>query len=180
MTESSRLLFKLLSVLLHYPDSLLMDSLGEIEALSAEVSQRCEELIGGSFLPYLRATPLLRAQEYYTRTFDLSPTTCLYLSWHRLGESKERGAELARLSGLYRSEGLECVAEDLPDYLPMILEFASICPGDGGLELLRDFSPEIEKLRLRLKESQSPYEVLFALLSEVESLASGQSSKERL
>jgi nitrate reductase delta subunit len=180
MTEESRLLFKLLSILLHYPDALLMDSLGELGELSAEVSERSAELIGGSFLPYLEATPLLRAQEYYTKTFDLSPGTCLYLSWHRLGESKERGAELARLSGLYRSAGLECVAKDLPDYLPMILEFASICPGEGGLELLRDFSAEIEKIHLRLKENQSPYEVLFTLLSEAESLASSGSGKERL
>lgn len=172
MTETGRLLCKLLSILLHYPDGLLMDSLGELEDLSAQASVSSAQLIGGSFLPYLRATPLLRAQEYYTRTFDLSPATCLYLSWHRLGESKERGAELARLRGLYRGEGLECVAADLPDYLPMILEFASICPGDAGLEVLRDYRPEIEKLHLRLKESQSPYEVLFTLLSEMESLAS--------
>jgi nitrate reductase delta subunit len=166
MTESQRLLLKLLSILLLYPDELLMSGLSDLEEFSDTVSEKSAELIGRRFLPYLQGGPLLRAQECYTRTFDLSPENSLYLTWHRFGDGKERGAALASLRGIYRDNDCECVSTDLPDYLPMLLEFASICPDDSGLEVLRHFGPEIEKIHLHLQKSDSPYASLFALLTE--------------
>lgn len=166
MTEPRRLLFKLLSLLLQYPDSGLRAALAGLEELSGELPTKDSEPIYRGFLPYLQTTPLVRAQQCYTQTFDLSPQTCLYLTWHRFGDGKERGADLARLLRVYRDGGFECVSKDLPDYLPMVLEFASVCLDDSGFGLLREFSPEIEKLRIHLQESESPYAGLLALLSE--------------
>ncbi len=166
MSESRRFLFKLLSLLLQYPDTGLKSAFSDLEELSSKLSERSAELICRRFLPYLQTTPLLRAQEYYTQTFDLSPESCLYLTWHRWREGEERGRDLARLLRIYRQAGYECVSKDLPDYLPLVLEFASVCPGDSGFGLLSKFSPEIEKLRVRLQESGSPYAGLLALLAE--------------
>ncbi len=187
MTESDRLLLKLLSILLQYPDDSLPGGLadpgellepapGDFAMARLAPGGTPAELIG-RFLAHLRSGPLLCAQEIYTRTFDLSPATCLYLTWHRRADAKERGGDLARLVGVYRDGGYECVSRDLPDFLPMILEFASVCADDSGLELLRDFSPEIEKIRLKLKESQSPYAELFDLLAEA--IATPRAEKER-
>lgn len=91
MSESRRFLFKLLSLLLQYPDTGLKSAFSDLEELSSKLSERSAELICRRFLPYLQTTPLLRAQEYYTQTFDLSPESCLYLTWHRWGEGEERG-----------------------------------------------------------------------------------------
>lgn len=166
MTESGRFLAKLLSVALQYPDSELKTALAGLEDFSGVFPDSSSEQIWRGFLSYLQTTPLLRAQECYSQTFDLSPQSCLYLTWHRWGESKERGADLARLVRIYLDGGFECVTRDLPDYLPMVLEFASICPDESGFALLTEFSPEIEKIRGCLMENGNPYAGLLALLSE--------------
>ena len=166
MTESRRLLLKLLSIYLQYPEGRLMGALPAMEECSETLPERSAGITFRGFLGYLQSTPLLRAQEYYTQTFDLNPATCLYLTWGRFGDGKERGPDLARLLRTYLDGGFECVSKDLPDYLPMVLEFASVCPDDSGFELLREFCPEIEKLHARLQESGSPYAGLLALLAE--------------
>jgi nitrate reductase delta subunit len=179
MSDSARWLFKLLSILLQYPDEGLTSALADMEEYSAMLPEKIAEPVFGRFLPWLRNTPLLDAQEHYTQTFDHSPETCLYLTWRRWGEGKERGRELARLLQLFRDAGLECVSRDLPDYLPMILEFASVCFDDSGVGLLLDFGPEIEKLHVRLRENASPYADLLWLLAETVAPPRAQDAKER-
>ncbi|MGC8495185.1 MAG: nitrate reductase molybdenum cofactor assembly chaperone [Syntrophobacteraceae bacterium] len=179
MTESGRFLAKLLSVALQYPDSELQTSLAELNELPEVLPDNSSEQILRGFLNYLENTPLLRAQECYSQTFDLSPDSCLYLTWHRWGENKERGADLARLVRIYRDGGFQCVTGDLPDYLPMVLEFASVCPDESGFKLLGEFGPEIDKIRQRLNESGSPYAGLLTLLSEKSFSPQPETAEER-
>ncbi len=179
MTESGRFLAKLLSVALQYPDSELKTTLAGLDDLAGELPDNSSAQIWSGFLNYLQTTPLLRAQECYAQTFDLSPQSCLYLTWHRWGENKERGADLARLVRIYLDGGFECATRDLPDYLPMVLEFASVCPDESGLKLLGEFGPEIDKIRQRLNESGSPYAGLLALLSEKSFSPQTETAEER-
>lgn len=167
MTESDRLLLKLLSLLLQYPDPKLTADLAGLGELAGELPEACLEQIHRRFLPYLQSSPLLSIQQAYTQTFDLNPATCLYLTYHRWGDGKERGRDLARLRRSYQDAGYEDACGELPDYLPMVLEFASVSPGDTGFALLREFSSEIEQLHAHLQESRSPYAGLLGLLAEV-------------
>lgn len=167
MTEAERLLLKVVSLLLQYPDRKLTTALAGLEGLSGELPASSSVPICHSFLAYLKTTPLLRVQETYTQTFDLNPSTCLYLTYHRWGDNKERGRNLTRLLQIYQDAGYESASGELPDYLPMVLEFASVCPGDTGIALLREFATEIEKLHSQLHESRSPYAGLLGLLAEM-------------
>ena len=179
MSESNRLTFRLLSLLLQYPDEWLKSAIADMEEFSEMLSERSAELIFGRFLPWLQNSTLLAAQEYYTQTFDLSPKACLHLTWDRSGDGKERGGELVRLLQAYREGGFECISKDLPDYLPMVLEFASVCHDGSGFELLREFGPEIEKLHLHLQACRSPYADLLSLLSETVSGTRAEDRKAR-
>ncbi|MDR3568838.1 MAG: nitrate reductase molybdenum cofactor assembly chaperone [Syntrophobacteraceae bacterium] len=178
MSESNRLTFKLLSIFLQYPDERLQGSLAHMEEFRAMLPEKSSVILG-RFLDWLRNTSLLQAQEHYTQTFDLSPQTCLYLTWRRWSDGKERGQELTRLLQAYRDGGFECVSKDLPDYLPMVLEFSSACPDDSGLGLLREFGPEIEKLHVDLRKSESPYADLLLLLTETVAAPRAEDTKER-
>jgi nitrate reductase delta subunit len=71
---------------------------------------------------------------------------------------------LLRLKRLYAQAGLELAREELPDYLPLVLEFASLAPGDVGETLLREHRPELELLRANLHDTGSPYADLLEAL----------------
>lgn len=166
MTEPDRLLLKFLSLLLQYPDTGLKSALASLEELAGELPEASSSQICRRFLPYLKATPLLRIQEEYTQTFDLNPAGCLYLTYHRWGNDRKRGGALAGLHQTYHDCGYESTSGELPDYLPLVLEFASASPGDKGFEVLHQFSSEIEKLDTHLRERRSPYADLLGVLVE--------------
>ena len=129
--------WKLLSVLLQYPD---------------------EELLGlGDDLPsWLRETPLPELQALYVRTFDFDRRASLHLTYHTHGDRRQRGLELVRLKRRYAEAGLPIAPMELPDYLPAMLEFASIAPA-AGEALLVEHRVSLELIRSRLHDTESPY-----------------------
>jgi nitrate reductase molybdenum cofactor assembly chaperone NarJ/NarW len=136
----------LLSVLLHYPDDVLLSDLSRMRAAVARLDPGDLQQAIDRFLGYLAKHPLLTLQTAYTAAFDLNPATTLNLTWHRYGDNEKRAAALARLQRQYDVSGWERTTGDLPDYLPLMLEFMVVCPqGDttgeirkclGGLETL--------------------------------------------
>ncbi|WP_300524964.1 nitrate reductase molybdenum cofactor assembly chaperone [Aminiphilus sp.] len=166
MDDGKRLLCRLVSVLLDYPDEKNLNAAAEAAGVVEEMPADAREKLG-AFLAYLRKTPLLTLQEEYTRTFDLNPGVCLNLTYHKWGDDRKRGAALADLKNLYRDNGYEISGEELPDYLPMVLEFLSVCPENTqfpGPGLYVDQFPVIAS---RLREMQSPYTGLFEILDSV-------------
>ncbi|POX44286.1 nitrate reductase molybdenum cofactor assembly chaperone [Streptomyces sp. Ru71] len=119
-------------------------------------------------LPLLReAAPQLRAftdhaavtephelAAHYVQVFDLRNRHSLYLSWWRDGDTRRRGMSLVRFKELYRAHGLQFTDEELPDFLPAVLEFTSRT-GDTGL--LTEYRDGLEQLRARLTAFGTPY-----------------------
>lgn len=163
--EDRRLLFKVFSVLLQYPDEALVHSVHSLRGALALFSHDTSEAGCRGFLQYLEATPLISLQEDYVQTFDLRPSACLNLTFHECGDSKIRGAALADLSQLYKSAGYESSTGELPDFLPLMLEFLSICSSDTALRILERYQKQIHGLARQLHVEGSPYGSLLEALS---------------
>jgi nitrate reductase delta subunit len=143
------------SLLLQYPDARTRAAYGPVRSAVAGVRGRAgTELL--STVDALAAMVPAALEEHYVATFDLRRRCCLYLTWWTEGETRRRGLALARLKELYRARGHELVAAELPDFLPVVLEFAAAEP-DVGLSLLQENRPGIELLRLALEECGTPY-----------------------
>jgi nitrate reductase delta subunit len=98
----------------------------------------------------------LDRQAEYVRTFDFDRRASLHLTYHTLGDRRQRGLELVKLKRRYTEAGLELTASELPDYLPVLLEFAALEP-EAGEALLNEHRPALELIRARLHDNESPY-----------------------
>lgn len=117
-----------LSVLLHYPDEELFNRIDEIASV-ADHSRPAEiESAIQGFVNELNTHSLIQVQERYTAVFDIDPTTTMNMTYHAFGDNEKRAAALAHLQHNYEQAGWERITGELPDYLPMMLEFLSICP----------------------------------------------------
>ena len=154
----ARIPFKLLSVLLRYPDRRLVEAREELAAVAAGNAPL------ERFVAYLAASTQSELERRYVETFDLRRRSGLYLSYYVHGDTRKRGMALLRLKRLYAAAGLEPTSGELPDYLPLMLEFAALAPAGAGETLLREYRPSLELLRASLRDADSPYaEVLDAL-----------------
>ena len=80
----------------------------------------------------------------------------LYLTFYGEGDKRERGTALLRLKRLYRAAGLPLAGTELPDYLPVMLEFAAAAPSGYGEIVLREHRAALELVRLSLRERETP------------------------
>ena len=161
--------WRLLSLLLDYPDQRLLDAGEELrEAASALEPEGCREAI----LAFLRRRDEIgpaTAQREYVETFDFAKRATLYLSFHTYGDRRQRGMAMLHLKQIYRRAGLELGGDTLPDHLPAMLEFTDRVP-KRGVEILSDFRPALEVIRAALHEEGSAYagllDALVTLLPE--------------
>ncbi|MGH3002973.1 MAG: nitrate reductase molybdenum cofactor assembly chaperone [Gaiellaceae bacterium] len=141
--------YRLLSVVLDYPGEAL-------DAVLAQVSDPSDPALGG-FWRWQSETPLVERQRRYVETFDLDRRTSLHLTYYLHGDTRKRGLALLRLKRLYAAAGLPLDADELPDFLPALLEFAALAPDGYGETLLSEHRLSLELLRLRLGEVESPW-----------------------
>ncbi|MEU3512098.1 nitrate reductase molybdenum cofactor assembly chaperone [Streptomyces longwoodensis] len=95
----------------------------------------------------------------------------LYLSWWRDGDTRRRGMSLVRFKEVYRAYGLEFSGEELPDYLPAVLEFTA---RTGDAHLLTEYRDGVHRLRTRLTEHGTPYaSVLDAVCATLPTASAG-------
>ena len=117
----------------------------------------------------LSSADLYDSQARYVDLFDRSRSLSLQLYEHIHGESRDRGQAMVELLKLYSSHGLELTAKELPDHLPVFLEFLSQRPPAEAAALLGQAAHVLEALRERLKKRQSMYACVFdALVALVE------------
>lgn len=112
----------------------------------------------------LATADLYEAQERYIDLFDRTRSLSLNLYEHVHGESRERGQAMVALIELYRSRGLELDAKELPDYLPVFLEFLSILPQSEAASFLAEAVHVLEAMAERLKKRDSGYKAVFDAL----------------
>lgn len=143
---------------LSYPDEAFVDTLGTIARALHEqpATDAVERLLG--FVDGTRERALSALQEEYVEVFDLSRKHALYLSYWTDGDTRRRGEVLGTFKQRYRDSGhLVDTRGELPDYLPMVLEFAATVDEEAGTQLLQAYRPSVELLRIALREMESPY-----------------------
>ncbi len=106
-------------------------------------------------------------EEKYVMLFDRSRTLSLNLFEHVHGESRDRGGAMVSLLETYRDGGFDPVTSELPDHLPVLLEFLSTRPFAEAQETLADAAHIFEALNARLARRESPYGAAFAALLQL-------------
>ena len=162
-SDDRRVVFAAVSRLLQYPD----DDVAEVPSMLLPVLAGLPRGSGvplSRFLGYLSTTPLLQLQTEYVATFDMKRRNCLYLTYYLNGDTRRRGMALWRFQDAYRQRGFSVEGGELPDFLPCVLELASVGHEDMALALLLEHHAGIHILHESLLAMSSPYaQVLEAL-----------------
>lgn len=168
MINSKNDSLQVLSMLLNYPDDELLNHLDEIASI-ADRSPSTE--IGSAiqaFVSELNTHRLVHIQERYTAAFDIDPSTTMNMTYHTFGDNEKRAAALAHLQHNYVQAGWQRVTGELPDYLPLMLEFLSICPDPKYTAPIWECLRGMQRLVERLEKKEPIYA---ALLQPIVSLA---------
>ncbi len=148
------LVYQAAALVLAYPEAALLDRLDVIESA---LSGTTDEPLFAPVLAHLRGDSLRELQSFHVQEFDLSRRHALHLSYWTDGDTRRRGNVLAEIKQVYRDSGLVVdTGGELPDYLPMVLEFAVHDP-ERGAELLQQWRPSLELLRIGLEEDDLPH-----------------------
>lgn len=156
--------YRLLSLLLLYPDEELLAARPALAEAIRGLPASGEKRLLQRFWAEFGDVPGIRLREAYVETFDLQKRASLYLSYFSEGDTRKRGMALLRLKRAYREAGLEPAGEELPDYLPLILELGDLAPALAA-RILSEHRRGIELLRLHLTEAGSPYRYLLEAIS---------------
>ncbi len=160
---------KIISLLLSYPTEDLIEGAPELktalegdDAIAREV-----KLLLGRLIDDLAGQDLYEAQERYVYLFDRSRSLSLHLFEHVHGESRDRGQAMVDLMTMYEDNGFVIDAKELPDYLPLFLEFLSILSKEEVDDLLAQTGHITAAIGERLKKRESIYSNAFAALGHV-------------
>ena len=158
--------FKVLSHLLTYPTGELQAAASQLKAALAEEALVPEPDRSAvcRLIDDMAAADIWSLQERYVFLFDRTRSLSLHLFEHVHGESRDRGQALVDLQDLYRRHGLAIDARELPDFLPLFLEFLSTLPVDEALSLLAEPLHVIASIGERLRRRRSAYAVVFRAL----------------
>lgn len=158
--------FKALAALLAYPEPEFLAAVPEIgAAIDAEgLLPLRERAAVASFLAELKEGDLYEWQERYVALFDRTRTLSLHLFEHVHGESRDRGQAMVNLLEVYRRQGLDLATSELPDYLPVFLEYLSELPLAEAKKNLAETSHILRELGGRLLEKGSGYAAVFSAL----------------
>lgn len=170
---------RLCSLLLEYPEDDLLAAGPELLAAAERLGGRAGRELT-AFLERRAGMDPWTVREEYVAMFDFHKRASLHLSYFRDGDRRQRGATLLGLKRRYREAGLELAGGELPDYLPAVLEFAALAPGEAADEILGRMRPGIELLRASLHDLSSPYAaVLDAAVSVLPPLTAEEIAEAR-
>lgn len=155
---------KVLSALLSYPSQALQDAASEMKGVLAReaVLPPAQVAAVSTFIDAIAGSDLIDLQERYSFLFDRTRSLSLHLFEHVHGESRDRGQAMVDLLALYEAAGFSATASELPDYLPLFLEYAATRDPAEAIELIGQPAHVIAALHERLGKRQSPYAVVFA------------------
>ncbi len=159
---------KILSRLLDYPQPDLWQNAELIEQHIAASTVFSSASKAGLFklLNSLIEQDIMDAQENYSLLFDRGRALSLLLFEHVHGDSRDRGQAMVDLLGVYQNNGFELNARELPDYIPLFLEYLSERPFSEVVEWVGDAAHILGLLKARLEQRECPYEAIFSALLE--------------
>ncbi|MGC9495829.1 nitrate reductase molybdenum cofactor assembly chaperone [Streptomyces sp. WG7] len=164
--ERRALLLRLLSLLTQYPDGELTAEWPRLTSVVAALpaSHAASEL--GAFMGWFGAQEPEALARHYVEVFDLRRRSSLYLTYYLHGDTRRRGMALLTLARRFRAAGWDADGGELPDHLPVVLEFAALAGPGAGEAPLRRHRRGLALIHHALTEADSPYRhLLSALLS---------------
>ena len=163
------LILKVISRLLDYPSAEMFAAKDELIAIVENTTeltkQNQSQLV--DFINQLTAKDIFDAQESYDLLFDRGRALSLLLFEHVHGESRDRGQAMVDLMNVYKTNGFEVDSAQLPDYIPLYLEFLSEQTPEFVQEWLGDVVHLLTMLSERLIDRECYYSVLFDALIDV-------------
>lgn len=161
--------YRLLSKLLEYPDQEMLDAVPEMEAALQQDFSDAERMAVTQYLNGFVMQDLTEAKAAYVQTFDLTPEHALHLTHHLFGDDKNRGPALIDLTEYYKQYGFEITPSDgsfteLPDYLPLVLEFAAQLEAEEARMFLSQWNKVLNQLAANLEKAGSSYAPLVRLV----------------
>jgi len=173
---------KALSLILSYPTRELQAAMPEIGGvlgadtrLTAAARRALRPLV-----EELSGRDIYDLEEQYVMLFDRSRTLSLNLFEHVHGESRDRGGAMVSLLETYREGGFDPVTAELPDHLPVLLEFLSTRPFAEAQDTLADAAHIFEALNARLVRRESLYAPAFAALLQLSGVTANQEAVAEL
>ncbi|MFI5063505.1 MAG: nitrate reductase molybdenum cofactor assembly chaperone [Streptosporangiales bacterium] len=168
-------LLRLVSLLLQYPDDELLAARPQLAAAAQALSRPHARHPLVAFTTWYAAAEPMELARQYVETFDLRRKCGLYLTYYPHGDTRRRGMAMLLLKQRYRAAGLTPPAGELPDYLPVVCEFAALAGPDAGEAPLRQHRKGLELIRAALHERSSPYALMLdALCATLPALSAAQ------
>ncbi len=160
---------RVLAALLGYPDATLRQHLYEFDALLAAdgVLKPGRRAGVAALVQHLQDSDPLAAETEYVELFDRGRATSLYLFEHVHGDSRDRGPAMIDLGETYAKAGLLLVEDELPDYVPAVLEFVSTQPPREARSFLSEMAHLLDAVHAALVKRASPYAAALAALLDL-------------
>lgn len=173
---------KAISLILSYPTRELQHAMPEISAVLAS-DTRLTAAARRALRPLMEelgGRDIYDLEEQYVMLFDRSRTLSLNLFEHVHGESRDRGGAMVSLLETYRDGGFEPASTELPDHLPVLLEFLSMRPFAELQETLADAAHIFQALAERLDRRESPYGAVFTSLLQLAGVTADEGAVSEL
>jgi len=161
--RDQRLLWRIAALLLDYPSAPTLAMTDQLITAAGELPESVGEPLLRVLHEFRAADPLQLAVRY-VETFDMRRRASLHLTYYAYGDTRKRGMALLRFKHAYRQAGLQLGDEELPDFLPVVLEFAATVDQLQGERLLAEHVPVLELLRLSLADTGSPYALVLTVI----------------
>jgi nitrate reductase delta subunit len=161
--RDSRLLWRVAALLLDYPSPQTLAMTDQLMSAARELPDPVRTPILDFLHEFSGADPMRLAAQY-VETFDMRRRASLHLTYYAYGDTRKRGMALLRFKHAYRLAGMQLGDDELPDYLPLVLEFAATVDPMQGERLLAEHVPVLELLRLSLEDSGSGYASILAAI----------------
>jgi len=166
------------SLLLSYPDEAVLARVPAVLTAIDTLPREAREEISAAAV-WLKDAEPLRAQSHYVENFDRRRRACLYLTYFLNGDTRRRGMALVEFKEAYQAVGFDLTTGELPDFLPVVLEFGAVGDLAAALEMLAVHRSGLEVLEAALERFDSPYsQVVTGLLTVVPPAPAGPSAEE--
>lgn len=165
--------YKLFSIFLSYPNVEIKKYINKFENIIKNeniIKKKSHFNLLKKFISFIKKNEIIYLQEYYVETFDKNKELSLYLFEHIHGDSRDRGMAMIDLIELYKKKKFTINEKyELPDYIPLFLEYLSVINKEKSKKLLKEITNIISTINKKLKTQNNKYYYIFNILEEISS-----------